>query len=547
VADRDRLGEDAIVEISRILKRKMLYLRFDNSFPAGFDLADPFPKKLFELQKGHLVYVGPDFYDCLKPATWATRDVQVEGKTYYELTDNFCDEWLYSITPNKYVNKANFRKQYKNDEFSRLVKPFAHRGVDVADLLELRISSQAQTIVYEPGKPSGLFAGDRDHAINVYVPSDIRPRKGDEGPWIEFMQHLIPNNKDLKNMMRWLATFIAKPEIKMGYGVLLVSENQGVGKTTLAMILMWLIGAHNVSFPRAKTVTEGRFNSWIAFKRLAIISELYSGESARAYNELKDVIADDLIEVELKHETAYYLKNVVHIFASSNSPRALKISVYDRRWFLPEVTEQNRDPSYWTEFREWLHSSGLEIILWWAIEYVKQEGNAVLKGEHAPWSETKQNSIFSSMADGERSIYEFGVWLTEKKDQTKFVMRLDEFRAALRDRKPDRDKDKTERTDTIARWLRYAGLQISTTRFRVAGARFQVISNFEIEKGTEWASIKEQQIEVTYTWQMMDRQMDEDLRGVKPEAPKKKAGPISPEDWAKMKEEMDAKPKRGRK
>ena len=50
----------------------------------------------------------------------------------------------------------------------------------------------------------------------------------------------------------------------------------------------------------------------------------------------------------------YCFPNWAHIVASSNSKRALKMAVTDRRWFVPQVTEERQPKEYWTEFHEWL-------------------------------------------------------------------------------------------------------------------------------------------------------------------------------------------------
>jgi hypothetical protein len=38
----------------------------------------------------------------------------------------------------------------------------------------------------------------------------------------------------------------------------------------------------------------------------------------------------------------YRVDNWVHAFACSNSPRALKLSMDDRRWLVPKVREEKR-------------------------------------------------------------------------------------------------------------------------------------------------------------------------------------------------------------
>ena len=60
---------------------------------------------------------------------------------------------------------------------------------------------------------------------------------------------------------------------RMSYGMLLISEKQGVGKTTLgASILGPLIGTWNCSFPGENDILA-QFNEWVAHKRLAVVSD----------------------------------------------------------------------------------------------------------------------------------------------------------------------------------------------------------------------------------------------------------------------------------
>ena len=95
-----------------------------------------------------------------------------------------------------------------------------------------------------------MIAADRLRLVNTYRPPTIKAIKGDPSSWIEFMEHLIPDQGDRLETLRWCATLIAGPDIRMLYGVLLISQKQGVGKSTLGeVILAPLVGPWNVSTP----------------------------------------------------------------------------------------------------------------------------------------------------------------------------------------------------------------------------------------------------------------------------------------------------------
>jgi hypothetical protein len=205
VSDNDQKGEDAAPLISRELRRPLTVVRFGNHFPLKFDLGDAFPETLWETaQSGATRYVGPEYYDCLWPGTWATLE---EGRGH-RLRDEFIAEWMVSIRPQVFVNKANPKKRYDKEEFNQAVAPYSH-ALDTARLLIRKQSAQAATLAYEPGQPSGLIVLDKLHVINVYQQSDIRPRPGDSQPWLDYMAHLIPDETDRHETLKWIATLIA--------------------------------------------------------------------------------------------------------------------------------------------------------------------------------------------------------------------------------------------------------------------------------------------------------------------------------------------------
>jgi hypothetical protein len=371
VCDHDPPGENAISHISFSLQRRMGALRFGDDFPRKFDLSDPFLETLYEEKNGERILKrgAPTLEDCIEPATWATM-------ADHKLRAEFIEEWLYSVQPEFFFNRANFSRRYREAEFNALIAPFCHQHLaNVAALLRRCNSAQAGTVIYEPGRKSGRISFEGQQAINVYQPSSIQPQAGDEKLWLEFIEYLVPDPKDRKEMLRWCATLIARPDVRIKYSVLAISQTQGVGKTTLADILSKLVGRSNCSFPSAETVTDSTFSSWIAFKRLAVIAEIYSGHSSKAYNKFKAKITDDDVDVNEKYVKEFTIRNWIHVFATSNSFRALKLDDQDRRWFVPGITEERKDREYFRAFRAWLDDEGgLSIIAYWAQQYVKEKG-----------------------------------------------------------------------------------------------------------------------------------------------------------------------------
>ena len=207
-------------------------------------------------------------------------------------------------------------------------------------------------------------------------------------------------------MKRWIATIICRPDIKMNYAVLLISEQQGVGKSTLATyILSPLVGEDNVSYPEENIIVESRFNSWQGRKRLAVVNEIYAGHSYKAYNRLKSVITEPTITVEEKYQPNYEIANWCHIFACSNDERAIKFAIDDRRWLVPLVTEKPWGHHNWTKFHKWLKDDGLGIIKQWAIDFAAEDvANVVYPGEQAPMTRRKKSVCETMLSDAERLV-----------------------------------------------------------------------------------------------------------------------------------------------
>ena len=400
VADNDEPGLAAVPAISQQLRMRTFQLLFTNEFPPSFDLADEFPNKMFSNGSGERVYIGPSFRDCLHPATWATDVVPPKkegGRPGHVLRESFKGMWAYIEEADMFVCTEMPEIMRSEQILNKMLASFSHVN-DTCRLILKAYSGRSTRVCYRPDVDGLKVTFRGSSAINLHVKGNIRPVPGDPTPFLEFMAYMFVNETELNEALRWCATLIAKPEVRMNYGLLLISEKQGVGKTTLgAGILAPLVGIQNVGFPGENDITSA-FNEWVAHKRLAIVSEIYSGSSWKAYHALKSVITDKDISVNQKYMRQYVIENWCHVLASSNSMRALKMENDDRRWFYPEVTEVPWPRSRFDEFRKWLAGGGLSVIMHWAQGY----GHYVNQSERAPMTQRKQEMIEGSRSEAQQ-------------------------------------------------------------------------------------------------------------------------------------------------
>jgi hypothetical protein len=500
--DNDVGGVNAASAISQILGRSLLALKFDDRFPATFDLADDWPTKHKNWWQGKH-YRGPRLDEFLFPATWATKVLKdpkgKSDKPIYKITDRFAAEWLWVESQDAFVNRQQPNILRRRAAFNSRVRSFSDVE-DTARLFDRLESPKCDGLAYEPGSPSGVINVGGERLVNLYRPSDVKPIEGDPRPFIKFMLHLVPNRKDRRFALRWITTLVARPWIKMSVAILQVSVRQGVGKTTLGEILAQLVGIHNASFPNEKEIVNSGFTSWIRNKRLVVINEIYPGRSSKMYDVTKEKVTDPHVDVNEKYLKPHTISNHAHFLGNSNSTQALHLDDADRRWAVPGITENLRNRAYWNGFYAWWkNGDGLGIIYGWLLKRAEKEANLIETGEHAPMSAAKEEIVTDSMSDGERIAFDFGEHVAEL--NTKIVLSVDDVRDFVATRLQIHREDRSLASPlAIRRTLVRAGLREpklargeKRKRFPIAahgGRKSYIVANFNIEPGTKWEDIK---------------------------------------------------------
>jgi Family of unknown function (DUF5906) len=503
VCDNDLAGKNVASTISRLVQHSMLVLKFDDRFHENFDLADEWPRHA-EWWNGER-YRGPTLEEFLFPATWATamkrkRRDKKPGKPSYKIVDAFAREWLWIEELDQFINRQQLDRMRRREVFNSRVSSFSDVKDTAALFLELE-APKCDGVAYEPNVMPGVINVGGHRLVNMYRPCDLKPIAGDPAPFEEFMRHLVPHEGDREKTLRWCATLVARPDVRMRYAVLLISKKQGVGKGTLAWILARLVGDHNTSYPTEHMIVDSQFTSWIARKRLAVVHEIYSGQSRKGYDRLKDKITDDKVSVNEKYVPVHTISNWIHICACSNSMRALHLDDTDRRWLVPRVTEEVRDKQYWEGLYAWLRNGGLEITFSHLCRIAAEPDRVVGTGDHAPMTSAKEEVIAESRSMGEQIAHDLGKLVAEMNE--KVVLTIYEVCAFVANQRGIAPDDhKLEKPYAIRHALTQAGLRESKMRHgdgamrhmvKIGSGGFQVktyvVANFPIEPGTEWPEL----------------------------------------------------------
>lgn len=397
VPDNDYRGKSAIKKISKACGLKLYYVSWGDDFPSGFDLADEFPAKMFDMIDGERFYTGLTFSDMIMPGTWATKAFMPAGskKPAYMVTEEFLAEWVWVQRAGLFVSKRFPHIQFTKEDFNLNMLAISDVN-NTAQKMIAQLKSDPIDFCFKPGRRSKTINTADGLKMNLWRPTTVRPIKGDPAPWLSFLEYFFPYETDRKHAMKWLATLIAKPEVRMEYGMILASEEQGLGKSTLCdRILRPLVGEHNYGVVTETQISDGGFNSWQAGKTLLCCHEIYAGKSWKVYNRLKSVITEDRVTVNKKYEREYSLENHATMVACSNDLSCMKLDPKDRRWFVPNLPEKKWSKQQFGDFFDWVKSGGLNIIAWWA----KDHGSYVTSGEPAPMTYNKQEMIDASRSE----------------------------------------------------------------------------------------------------------------------------------------------------
>lgn len=472
--DRDPSGESALVKVSKKYAHSMKGVIFGKKFPEGWDMADEVPKRLFSYAGR---YLGPKISELMVPATYATYQIpnpSGKGRPITLLSEEFAREWIHVVTPEVYLHNNWPNRTYTSSEFDNKVRPFSDVN-ETSKLLKGDNVNKADSLRYIPGDDPGLHTMSERY-VNTYTPSPIDPEPGDATPWIEFMEYLIPDETERHEVLKWCATLVSKPSHRMLYGLLLISEMQGIGKGTLGeKILGPLVGKENTSFPTESQIVDSNYNYWIAHHRFAVIHEIYAGNSSKAYNKMKSIITDKSVDVEKKYQAIYTIENWLHVLACSNSLRALKLDNEDRRWFVPKLTEKLQPEIYWENFLRWLdEEGGLNIIRWWCDEFVKNVNNVIFSRQRAPDSLAKQQMVFEAYSAGQKLVHNLLSSIKIEIDKgklppTTFVIDTDLVNAIRNEIYEGRYNDKLEKPMTVRGVAKGLGWKCGDTQAQISG------------------------------------------------------------------------------
>jgi hypothetical protein len=324
--------------------------------------------------------------DMVQAATGSTAPDKPAPMTMQRLFK----EWVWIVGQKRFVRRSDgviWDREAFDSKYNYLCKPSISRALFARRLGMEKLDS----MVFRPGQ--GEVLGD---LYNTWRQSPIVPAQGDTKIWNAHLEYLFPNEVDRDHVLNWLAWVYQNQALKPNHALLIVGEVHGTGKSLVARIFEQLIGVPNTKRPKNSSL-KGDFNGWAAQCKLAIIEELMQIGRREVANELRDIITEPFIEVNMKNIAAFQIENYMAMFAVSNHIDALPLEDSDRRWLVVRTDAVKQDFDFYNPIFATLRDPAALAAVAYELQHRKvdkYDGR-----EAAPMNEAKAEMIQNTMSE----------------------------------------------------------------------------------------------------------------------------------------------------
>ena len=218
-------------------------------------------------------------------------------------------------------------------------------------------------VVYDP---TGCASNANSEAIlNLWRGFARKPQPGNCPLMIMHLHAVVcrGNAQHFHYLLAWMAHLVQRPWEAPGVVIVLRSQREGTGKTTVLGWLSAMLGIHALMLSDT-TQLLGRFNSHLETISFVGLNELGWAGDKDAAAKLKSIITDPTIIVERKHGGVYSVPNILHIMATSNNDWVVPAGDGARRFFVLDVDPTRAgDRAYFDALYHEAENGGIEAIM----------------------------------------------------------------------------------------------------------------------------------------------------------------------------------------
>ena len=216
--------------------------------------------------------------------------------------------------------------------------------------------------------PTGCaFNASGEAVLNLWRGFGRTPRAGSCQLMIMHLLQVVCSGSTLHlhYLLAWIAHLVQRPWEAPGVVIVLRSQREGTGKTTVLGWLSALLGIHGLMLSDP-TQLLGRFNAHLETISFVGLNELGWAGDKDAAAKLKSIITDPTIIVERKHGGVYSIPNVLHVMATSNNDWVVPAGDGARRFFVLDVDPARAsDRAYFATLYHEAENGGIEALMYY--------------------------------------------------------------------------------------------------------------------------------------------------------------------------------------
>lgn len=171
--------------------------------------------------------------------------------------------------------------------------------------------------------------------LNLYAWPDLESRTGTH-PRIETIISTLcaGDTNAIEWLTHWSAALVKSPERRSMVAVLVLSSQQGIGKSLYGRLLAEIIGKGNAAVVSNRALRDN-FNSNYVTSLLVLADEVgIDSRSGDVISELKTAITDDRIHCSAPYAARTNITNRMSWWLTSNHPRPFAVEKDDRRFTI---------------------------------------------------------------------------------------------------------------------------------------------------------------------------------------------------------------------
>jgi len=313
------------------------------------------------------------------------------------------------MSPNNFVNAHYSNRHYYVDTAKGVVQKKAAKA-----WMDFPQRNEYKELTYRPGEERVTS----DMCYNTWRSWGVKPKKGSVKPWKELMYRIFGRAEETQHWFeQWLAYPLQHPGTKLNTACVMVSREQGTGKSMIGYIMGKIHGDNFGTIGNEQL--DSTFTSWLERKTF-ILGEEITGNDKKSYqNKLKRLITQEKATINTKGLREFELPDCANYYFTSNHCNAVYIDNADRRYFVWQFHDYSdmyeRARWFKDNLAPWYNGDGPAHLFHYLLHL---DMTGFDPDAPAPMTASKRDMVSDSKGD-------LGAWIVELERNPDDVLKMD--------------------------------------------------------------------------------------------------------------------------